>query len=594
LNDGTGSFSAGGSGVLPITDLAPAVVGDFNHDGKLDFAFGVNGNQPFSLFFGNGDGTFSAPVAMGASSVGVAVLASAADLNGDGYTDIVYMNVYYNAPNQIRMLLSGTGGAYTDTPIVGLPSAAYGFVVGDFNNDHIPDIFAIDQNGMGQVYLGAGNGTFTPTGTPVYASDEYFVVIPLSDPPFTVGDFDGDGNLDVAIRTQLSGPDEILFLFGDGKGNFTSQVEVSDHSFALQSGDVNGDGITDIFAAATAGLASVVLGRSDRNFPSALVLLPNTWGNLSAGDVLNDGFTDLLVAGSGGGSNSSSPGTIFHFQSDGTFTAQGQAPEYSTLLVDLNGDGIQDMVGFSGSSLLIWKGDGSGVFQTPINQIPLSNPSPPIFFRDMDGDGYIDIVLPGVILYGEGNFQFDAVSIPSSDNFAVGDFDGDGIPDIVTGSGVMFGEGNRTFTAPTGVVPLPNSPPAFHTEVVADINGDGMDDLVLGESGPALYLSVGRQGFVLDQLLVVNGYAASVDSVAVADLNGDGLLDIATGISGGEDVVLFTNDGTGKYQVTSYTVGVTSVFTLAADFNRDGKPDLAFLTYNFTFLPTTVTVLLHK
>lgn len=80
-------------------------------------------------------------------------------------------------------------------------------------------------------------------------------------------------------------------------------------------------------------------------------------------------------------------------------------------------------------------------------------------------------------------------------NFAVGDFDRDGIPDIATPSGVMFGQGNRAFTVPTGIVPLPDDPPPFPTQVVADMNGDGMDDLVLGDSGFGIYLSVGRQGF---------------------------------------------------------------------------------------------------
>ena len=121
-----------------------------------------------------------------------------------------------------------------------------------------------------------------------------------------------------------------------------------------------------------------------------------------------------------------------------------------------------------------------------------------------------------------------------------------------------------------------------------------MDDLVIGESGPAIYLSVGRQGFVLDQLLMINGYAVSASSVAVADLNGDGLPDLAVGMLGGDDIVLFTNDGTGKYEVTSYAIGLYSVCTLAGDFNHDGKPDLAFLTYTQIDKPNSVTMLLHQ
>jgi hypothetical protein len=595
LNDRTGHFTAAGTGTLPGGSASVAVVGDFNHDGKLDFAFGGASNgQAFSLFFGNGDGTFSAPVAAGVSG-GNTYQAIATDLNNDGYTDLVYMETFYNAPSQLRVLLSTGNGNYTDILPPQLPSPSLGFVVADFNHDHIPDIFAVNGNGFGQTYLGLGDGTFQPTGNPIFACDGY-----LAATPFVVGDFDNDGNIDVATRTTLAGPDEMLFLWGDGKGNFTSQVEVSDHSFTLQVGDVNGDGIEDIFAGATLGFAypSVVLGRRDRNFPSAQILLPNTWGPLSGGDVFHDGFSDLLVAGANdniGYPGTGIPGTLYHFQTNGTFASVGEAPGYSTLLVDLDGDGIADMVGFTGTTLLIWKGDGSGSFQSPINQIQWDRGFQPIYFRDMDGDGHMDIVLPGAILYGEGNFQFVTVQIPFYENFLVGDFDGDGIPDIATGSGIMFGEGNRTFTAPMGSSPLPDSAPAFPTEVVADINGDGKDDLVIGESGPAIFISVGRQGFVLDQVLMLNGYYPSVTSVTVADFNGDGLLDIATGnLVAGDDLVLFTNDGTGKYEVTSYAIGLNSVYSITGDFNHDGKPDLAFLTYNLTFKPTAVTVLLHR
>jgi hypothetical protein len=586
LNDGSGHFATAGSGpFLPTNGPPPILVGDYNHDGKPDLAVGASNSGAFSFFYGQGSGTFGASLSVGSSLGGVVVFANSADLNGDGYPDFVYLEEFSNGSNQIRMLMSTSGGTYKDSQVAGLPSPTLGFVVGDFNSDHIPDIFAINPNGLGSTYTGAGDGTFTATGNPILSTEGFF-----GPTLFVTGDFDNDGNLDIATRTASFGPDEVNFLWSDGTGNFKRQAIVSDHSFTLQVGDVNGDGIPDIFEGADPGFGypSVTLGQKVRSFPSAQIIIPRTRSYLSAGDAFGDGFSDLLVGGIDNGGTPGLAGAIYRSQLNGDFTIRANSPGYATVLVDLNGDGISDMVGFSGSDILIWQGDGSGNFQL-LSQMPLPDGFAQFFFRDMDGDGHIDIVLPGLILYGSGNFQFEAVSMLFYQNFIIGDFDGDGVSDIATSSGILFGLGNRSFTAPMGSSPLQTSVGPFPTQAVADIDGDGKDDLVLGLD---IFVSTGRRGFVLDQALIVNGYAVSISSVSIADFNGDGLPDIAVGIIGGNDLVLFTNDGSGKYEVTTYAIGVYSVDSVVGDFNHDSKPDIAFLGYGGN--PTSVTVLLHK
>jgi hypothetical protein len=60
-----------------------------------------------------------------------------------------------------------------------------------------------------------------------------------------------------------------------------------------------------------------------------------------------------------------------------------------------------------------------------------------------------------------------------------------------------------------------------------------------------------------------------------------------------EEALVFINDGTGKYQLTSYATGVGSLNSVAADLTHDGKPELAFLDY-YTYVSPTLVVLLHK
>jgi hypothetical protein len=97
-------------------------------------------------------------------------------------------------------MLFHQGGTFTDTLAVGITGPSWSFVVGDFNNDRITDLFVVAAGGTGQAYLGKGDGTFAAGGNPIAASGDFLVT-----PPFVAGDFDHDGNMDIVEQYRWVG-----------------------------------------------------------------------------------------------------------------------------------------------------------------------------------------------------------------------------------------------------------------------------------------------------------------------------------------------------------------------------------------------------
>jgi len=594
LNDGNGNFSQ--SSFTPFVGDYPASVtlADVDGDGKPDLLFSVRDPVAIYYFRNLGGGSFAPPVTLASpTGIGANRTFAVGDFNGDGRPDIVYSVLNTTTGmDQIHLLLNQGGGSFIDEVPAGVTGEAGYLAVGDFNNDGYLDIAVQPETSFTglssapiRVFLGRGDGTFVagPTTTFEFNSFQSYQLV--------VGDFDHDGNLDIAGVNGDTEPGQVTFLWGDGTGNFSAQQVVGPMDFSISTGDINGDGIPDVIV----GDVGVILGQKGRNFPSGTSFRPANSGNVSAGDINGDGKLDLLVPGY----SNLVPGTVYMNLGGGKFQQEGSPSGEGILLADLNGDGLAEMIGTDGTNVLIWPGTGDPNFST--GPIVVAVPSgvgygaSAMQIADMDGDGRPDIVLPNFILYNEGNFNFVAVAntIGNSDSsFVIGDFNKDGLLDMATGGFTLLNQGNRTFKS---VSPNNLNIEGDVTMTAGDFNGDGADEIVLSGNGYGLgiYYGQGDGTFYLQNQLNVGPNDFS-QATAVMDVNGDGLPDVVACLFFTEVCVVFTNDGQGGFQRSFLASGANSVAIVSGDFNGDGKPDFAISNYALEYRPPNFVVIFHK
>ncbi len=269
INNGDGSFKApvvynvpnyaSGSAQYTSPSIAAA---DFNNDGKIDLAVVPDGSDQIDIYLGNGDGTFQAPRISTISLAGNNFLFSqlaAADFNKDGNVDLV----------------AWAGNS---------------------------------QNTTVYVVHGNGDGTFNASPTAAFTGT-------VLQPGFqiVVGDFDSDGNADIAALDSVEGSigntvsSTIHVLYGNGNYGFdVTSPYTSQGNLNIGAGDINSDGFTDLFAVGN-GQLGVFLGNSSRTFDSYFMNLPGntvtgteggSWENnpqLTMADFNGDGNMDLAA-----------------------------------------------------------------------------------------------------------------------------------------------------------------------------------------------------------------------------------------------------------------------------------------------------------
>ena len=254
-------------------------------------------------------------------------------------------------------------------------------------------------------------------------------------------------------------------------------------------------------------------------------------------------------------------------------------------VADFNGDGNLDILSFNqdNSPVVILLGQGDGTFTAGPSISIGSNPVATAV-GDFNNDGIPDFAvtygntkMDFFLGNGDGTFS-TGTSISagfgnSFSDFYLGDFNNDGNIDLIvdsnTGVLLFLGDGTGRFSSASTL----NVPLGITTRI-ADVNGDGNEDLIITNgAGVSVYLGNGNGTFT-EGTPLTSVCVSQCDDVLVADFNGDGKPDLAVadpGPSGG--LYFFLGNGNGTFRAGASYGGNTGKLALG-DFNGDGKLDI--------------------
>ncbi|MBC7383087.1 MAG: T9SS type A sorting domain-containing protein [Bacteroidia bacterium] len=595
-----------GIGFAPRVDisLSPALytqgtaIADYDHDGKLDLAVSMAGNNYVSVLRNVHAGgpitaaSFSAQTNFTANSSPVGAIS--ADLDNDLRPDIINTNygsnnisVFKNRmlatepsaqTSNFNLFVSSNGTTINFTKGNGAKRMVIVKAGNPVNALPKDTAFYIANTAYGAgSELGTGNFVvYADTGSSVLitglnAGSIYF---------FSVIEFNGDGGYsNYLLNNPLTGSNIINIPFKGNDFVYKTNFSTSAGPQGMEISDLNNDGKNEILVGNVNGnMLSIFVNNAltglinNTTFSSNfnLATLPNSPALISSPDFDGDGKKDILL---GYASATGTQFSVFLNQYNGTTLDSSSFKRF-----DFNAGTKPE--GMSSGDF-----DNDGKTDIAIS----NNVSNDLYvFKNTSTIGNISIATP--LIYPLGN---------APDASATGDIDNDGKIDIVVtnwGSNSITVYRNSSTTSVmsftlVGTISAGTTQSNPYWVKIVDFNNDGLKEVVCsnwGSSSVSIFSNTNTSGITFaPRVDIVLAPALYTQGIAITDYDHDGYLDLAVSMAGNDSVTVFRNNQVNgpitTYSFsskTNYACGAGPVGTISTDIDQDLRPDLIVTNFS--------------